>query len=77
METYREELDEPKEIFQRAKEQGFDSLTWAELKYIWESSEVNADEFAEYLSQILGEEIPSGDIRYERRKIKQWQNEED
>ena len=77
METYREELDEPEEVFQRAKEQGFDSLTWPELEYIWESSEVNADEFAEYLSQILGEDIPSRDIRYERRKIKQWQHEQD
>lgn len=77
METYREELDEPEEIFRRAKDQGFDLLTWPELEYIWESSEVNAEEFAEYLSQILGEDITSRDVRYERQKIKQWQNEQD
>ena len=76
MKTSREELDEPEEIFQRAKSQGFDSLTWPEFEYIWESSEVNAEEFAKYLSQMFGEDIASRDIRYERRKIEQWQDDQ-
>jgi len=66
MDLERDKLADPRQIFQRAKEQGYQSLTWPELEYIWESTEVNADEFARFLSNMLGEDIDARQIRLER-----------
>lgn len=75
MEIERDKLDDPEEIFQRAKEQGFQSLTWPEFEYIWKSNKVNAGEFAQFLSRLFGENIDGQNIRYERQKIQEWRED--
>jgi hypothetical protein len=79
LEIQREELSDPEEIFERLKQDGFTSLTAAELDTLWFSDKVDAAAFASFLNQELGsdEDIRVTHIKKERDWYKKLSDEQD
>lgn len=75
MNIEREKLDDPNEIFQRAKQEGIHTLSDAEFELLWSSSEVDAAAFVSFLNQLFEDvddyDLSVMDITKERRAIQQ------
>lgn len=76
MSIEREEFEDPNDIFRRAKEEGFHTLTGAELELLWSSPEVDAAAFASFINQLFEDEedISVSDIQKERRAIQEMKD---
>jgi uncharacterized glyoxalase superfamily protein PhnB len=56
LEIHREDLSEPEAVFEQVKQHGFRSLNAAELDTLWFSDDVDAAEFASFLSEVFDED---------------------
>lgn len=80
VEIDREELDDPATIFERAKREGFSTLTGPEMDLLWYSDEVDPAAFASFMNQLFpddDEEIKASHILKERQGMQEVQEELD